>query len=129
MSIDDDLIISCDDLNLALGAWSSNDRSLVGFSPRLHAFDVITGAIKYLRWQHVYWSGTYTIMLTKAAIFHRDYLSDFVQLIRPEQLDQIDKNRNCEDLALAYVIARVVSCAVISIPFHLCYLISDYNTL
>lgn len=32
------------------------------------------GQRNYLRWQHTWWSGTYSIILTKASLLHRDYL-------------------------------------------------------
>jgi hypothetical protein len=53
----------------------------VGFSPRMHAFDTSTGAMQYLKWQHTWWSGTYSIMLTKASIFHKKYLGAFFEVV------------------------------------------------
>ena len=81
----------------------SNKNVLVGFSPRMTTYDIITGDHKhsrhfllgfftlllasllhsfsdplgqrrYLRWQNTWWSGTYSIILTKACLLHRNYL-------------------------------------------------------
>ena len=42
-------------------------------------------------------------------MLHRDYLPLYDQLVPPFFLKFIDENRNCEDIAMAYVVARVVS--------------------
>lgn len=73
------------------------------------AYDVISGNQRYLNWQYTWWSGVYTIMLTKAAIMHRDYLPDYEKLVPKEMLTHIDKNRNCEDISMAHVVARQVT--------------------
>jgi hypothetical protein len=56
----------------------------------------------------------YTIMLTKAAILHRDFLPKYDQIIPKAMVEHIDKNRNCEDIAMAYVVAKEVrtTCAL-----------------
>ena len=60
------------------------------------------------RWQHSWWNGMYSIMLTKIAIFHKEYLDAYQRLIPPEMLQYVDKNRNCEDIAMAHVVAAEV---------------------
>jgi hypothetical protein len=54
----------------------------------------------------------YTVMLTKAALLHRDYLKDYDRLIPASMLEHIDKGRNCEDLAMAHVVAKEVRSAL-----------------
>jgi len=73
----------------------------------MHAYDIVSGNWRYLKWQHTWWSGVYSIMLTKASILHRDYLTSFSSgsLLPTEFLEHIDKTRNCEDIAMAYVVA------------------------
>lgn len=63
---------------------------------------------KYLRWQHTWWNGAYSIMLTKITLMHRKYLHRYTQLIPDEMNRYIDKHRNCEDLAMAHVVALEV---------------------
>ena len=50
-------------------------------------------------------------MLTKVSILHRDYLSEFFRLVPSNFLQHIDKNRNCEDIAMAYVVASISKAA------------------
>lgn len=107
LSIDDDLLISCDQLNEALQVWVANPRTLVGFSPRLDALNPQTGETRYLKWQHTWWNGAYSIMLTKAAFLHKKYLSLFFELLPEEYIQTIDASRNCEDIAMAFVVAKL----------------------
>lgn len=79
----------------------------------MHAYDILNGGLKYLRWQHTWWSGVYSIVLTKAAIVHRDYLTEFQATTPTTVLEYIDSNRNCEDLALAHLIAKMVSALIL----------------
>lgn len=105
LSVDDDLIIPCNTLRDNLRTWQSFDKTLVGFSPRMYAYDVYSGAIKYLKWQHTWWSGMYAIMLTKASFLHRDFLTEYEKTVPKVFLDHIKESRNCEDIAMAYTIA------------------------
>jgi len=106
LSIDDDLLISCRELSQAHSVWTANKRALVGFSPRMNAYDPNTGADRYLRWQHTWWNGVYSIILTKACFLHKNFLEQFFKVLPEERIRKIDANRNCEDIAMAYVVAR-----------------------
>jgi hypothetical protein len=105
LSVDDDIIIPCDSLGASFQVWQANKRALVGFSPRMNAFNTTTGHARYLRWQHTWWSGMYSIVLTKVSFLHRDYLAEYFKIIPDTFLQYIDAHRNCEDLAMAYVVA------------------------
>lgn len=99
------------------GSWSilcqlfTHRRVLVGFSPRMHVNDIYTGKLRYLNWQFTWWNGMYTIMLTKAAIMHKDYLPEYDKVVPAEMLTHIDTHRNCEDLAMAHVVAKLSDAA------------------
>ena len=55
----------------------------------------------------------YTIMLTKAALLHRDYLPEYDKQVPASMVQHIDENRNCEDIAMAYVVAKMVRTVLI----------------
>jgi len=86
-------------------------RALVGFSPRMHAHNVVSGALRYLKWQHTWWSGRYSIILTKCALMHRDYLPEYDKQVPAAMLQHIDEMRNCEDISMAYAVARLSGAA------------------
>lgn len=106
LSIDDDLLIPCEQLHQGLEVWTANERALVGFSPRMHGTDPVTGQDRYLRWQNTWWAGVYSISLTKASFLHRDYLASFFSVLPERTIASIDQHRNCEDLAMAYVVGK-----------------------
>ena len=107
LSIDDDLLISCQQLNQGFNIWTANEKALVGYSPRMHGVNAVTGEDKYMRWQNTWWSGVYSISLTKASFLHKQYLQDFFTVLPASFIADIDAHRNCEDLAMAYVVATV----------------------
>lgn len=78
---------------------------LVGISPRITTYDAITGLARYKNWQYTWWNGIYNIVLTKAALLHKKYLYEYSKVIPKEFLTFIDENRNCEDLAMAYLVS------------------------
>jgi hypothetical protein len=106
LSVDDDLSIPCNQLEFAVRVWAANKDAMVGFSPRLTTRDVYTGLSKYLRWQHTWWNGKYTLMLTKVALIHKKYLDLFQRSVPENVLNYIDKHRNCEDIVMAHVISQ-----------------------
>jgi hypothetical protein len=107
LSIDDDLIITCDTLRMGAKVWQANKNALVGFSPRLATIDVQSGVTGYLGWQKTWGTGIYSIMLSKVAFVHRDYLSAYHTHIPPGTLQHIQENRNCEDIALASLVGAM----------------------
>lgn len=105
-SVDDDIIVSCDTLTTLLEAWAVAPAQIVGPAPRL-----VTRDNRYLRWWYVWWNGRYSLVLTKVAVFHRDYLyaysanGDVMTAVR----EHVDKHRNCEDIAMSFLIANATN--------------------
>jgi hypothetical protein len=76
-SVDDDMRVPCEDLMLAHEVWRGSSRSIVGFMPRIHIRR--NGKLEYRCWWRVWWHGTYSIILTKAAILHHDFFGLYMQ--------------------------------------------------
>jgi hypothetical protein len=72
-TVDDDMRVECSELALAHETWRQSSRSIVGFMPRMH-LRAPNGNLIYRCWWRVWWSGRYSIILTKAAFLHHDYL-------------------------------------------------------
>jgi hypothetical protein len=124
LTIDDDIIIKCEDLSFLLHTWLVNQRVIVGISPRIHRYDAESGDLRYLNWQYTWWNGAYSIVLTKASVMHRSYILGpdpgpgqgdalpgnsvpiFDRNTPPRLLSFIDEQRNCEDLAIAHQTTR-----------------------
>ena len=74
----------------------------------MHTYNIESGKLQYLNWKFTWWNGIYTIMLTKASILDQKYLFDYDKVIPEKFLEHIDRSRNCEDIAMAYVVALKV---------------------
>jgi Glycosyl transferase family 64 domain len=104
-SVDDDMTFSCSDLVFAFDIWRLAQTSMVGFVPRLVTWEPSSQRHSYRSWWFTWWNGAYNLVLTKACFLHRDYLSSYAKL-PPPVLAYIDKHRNCEDLAMSFVVAK-----------------------
>ena len=103
-SVDDDIRVSCDDLTLAYEVWSASSRSIVGFMPRLHLRGKDDKLI-YRCWWRVWLHGAYSVILTKAAFLHHDYFKIYTNEMPAPIRELVDEERNCEDIAMQFLIS------------------------
>lgn len=61
----------------------------------------------------------YSIILTKAAIFHHDFLHQYTTIMPQSIRDLVDNSRNCEDIAMQFMIANVTGNPPIYVKGHL----------
>ncbi|CAM9219676.1 unnamed protein product, partial [Phaeothamnion confervicola] len=108
-SVDDDLIISCADVAHAFEVWRGARRAMVGFVPRLVTWDSLKGRYDYRSWWVTWWNGLYNVILTKACFLHRDHLEAYAHNLPRAARDLIDARRNCEDLAMSFVVAKNIA--------------------
>ncbi|KAG9138801.1 hypothetical protein Leryth_007436 [Lithospermum erythrorhizon] len=108
-SIDDDIIFPCASVELAFSVWQSAPDAMVGFVPRVHWVDESKGDqgnFVYGGWWSVWWTGTYSMVLSKAALFHKKYLSLYTYEMPASIREYVTKNRNCEDIAMSFLVAN-----------------------
>lgn len=108
-SIDDDIIFPCASVEFAFNVWRSAPDTMVGFVPRIHYVDQSKGNLDYYiygGWWSVWWMGTYSMVLSKAAFFHKKYLSLYSKEMPASIRDYVTKNRNCEDIAMSFLVAN-----------------------
>ncbi|GAB5030024.1 glucuronyl n-acetylglucosaminyl transferase ext2 [Nannochloropsis oceanica] len=132
LSLDDDLVIPCGTLDFAFSVWQAAPHSLVGFTPRLITWDAGTsataaegetegneggsgslgGSYRYQSsFKYVWWHGRYNLILTKCCFLHREFLSLYFSSLSSATLDYIDQKRNCEDIAMQFVVSNHTGCA------------------
>jgi hypothetical protein len=116
-SVDDDMRVSCADLNLAYEVWKGSQHSLVGFMPRTHLRK--NNQLVYRCWWTVWWRGSYSIILTKAAILHHNYFKVYTHKMPQVIRDYIDSKRNCEDIAMQYLMSEETNLPPIYVKGHL----------
>ncbi|CAL1374686.1 unnamed protein product [Linum trigynum] len=108
-SIDDDVIFPCSSVEFAFRVWQSAPDNMVGFVPRAHWLEQSHDNNKYYSyggWWSVWWTGTYSMVLSKAAFFHKKYLRLYTNEMPASLKDYITKNRNCEDIAMSFLVAN-----------------------
>jgi len=62
---------------------------------------------KYNGWWKVWLEGEYSIILTKAAFLHRKFLYAYTYDQNPAIREYVDKNRNCEDIAMQFLVSDI----------------------
>ncbi|XP_039134455.1 glycosyltransferase family 64 protein C4 [Dioscorea cayenensis subsp. rotundata] len=107
-SVDDDVIVPCSTLDFAFTVWQSASDTMVGFVPRTHWLVKKDGLAYYTYggWWSVWWMGTYSMVLSKAAFFHRKYLDLYTHKMPSSIHDYVTRERNCEDIAMSLLIAN-----------------------
>ncbi|KAL2927308.1 Glycosyltransferase family 64 protein C4 [Bienertia sinuspersici] len=108
-SIDDDVIFPCSSVELAFSIWQSAPDTMVGFVPRMHWLDQSGGNRDYYvygGWWSVWWMGTYSMVLSKAAFFHKKYLAMYTNELPISLRHYVAQNRNCEDIAMSFLVAN-----------------------
>eukprot|EP00897_Mesotaenium_endlicherianum_P007218 jgi/Mesen1/6524/ME000332S05531 len=114
-SVDDDMHVPCPTLELAFDVWLSAPSAMVGFVPRMHwliedeGAGAEAGKYKYGGWMSVWRSGMFSMVLTKAAFLHHKYLEMYTRDMPRQLLDYVHSNRNCEDIAMSYLVANATS--------------------
>jgi len=117
-AVDDDMRVPCDDLDTAYDVWQGSRDSLVGFMPRVHLRKK-NGLLEYRCWWRVWWHGVYSIVLTKAAIFNHKFLELYTTAMPQSIRDLVDTEKNCEDLAMQFLIANTTGLPPIYVKGHL----------
>lgn len=109
-SVDDDVIIPCRTLDYAFTVWQTAPLTMVGFVPRVHWLDGERSGLaqyEYGGWWTVWWTGTYSMVLSKAAFFHKKYLELYTHKMPSRIHDYVSRARNCEDIAMSLLVANV----------------------
>ncbi|KAI3793195.1 hypothetical protein L1987_35810 [Smallanthus sonchifolius] len=111
-SIDDDIIFHCSSVEFAFSVWQSAPDSMVGFVPRIHLINQSKengNSYTYGGWWPVWWTGTYSMILSKASFFHTKYLRMYTNEMPVSLLEYVKRNRNCEDIAMAFMVANATN--------------------
>ncbi|KAH7431544.1 hypothetical protein KP509_08G054700 [Ceratopteris richardii] len=109
-SVDDDVLVPCDTLKLAFTVWLSARDNMVGFVPRMHWSHGEESALQkytYGGWWSVWWTGTYSMVLSKCALFHMKYLDIYTNHMPAQIRDYVTSKRNCEDIAMSFLVANI----------------------
>ena len=107
-SHDDDLRLPCDDLEDGFQTWLQFPKQIVGFVNRHHQVEGDKAS-----WTYGF-PGTgakdqwYSMILTDASFLHRNWMENFFTDSPAGVLDFIENNRNCEDIAMNFLVAHKI---------------------
>lgn len=115
--VDDDIRVDCPSLERGFEAWRYHPNSMAGFYPRLALTRSSTkGIIRqeskvnrvYHNWPMVFANHKFNMIMTKASFFHSKYLEMYHNDEKnpKEVLALVDEQKNCEDIAMAFVVAQ-----------------------
>ncbi|GIL47693.1 hypothetical protein Vafri_4457 [Volvox africanus] len=108
LSLDDDIVAPCEVLDQLFVIWRRDPYNMAGFYPRLHVLDQ-NCKFRYLQgFGTLFWHRKYSLVLTKAAMLHRDYLEYYTNHMDHFIRRHVDAVHNCEDLAMALLVGSSI---------------------
>jgi hypothetical protein len=116
-NVDEDVRMPCAALSAGFKAWRANADVLVGYYPRTHVPDATGCGWRYVwddlsLWRH----GDFSIVLTKAAFMRTGYMSLYAQGLPAAARRFIDEHKNCEDIAMQILTAKVTGKPPVYVP-------------
>eukprot|EP00587_Corethron_hystrix_P003942 CAMPEP_0113331198 /NCGR_PEP_ID=MMETSP0010_2-20120614/22325_1 /TAXON_ID=216773 ORGANISM="Corethron hystrix, Strain 308" /NCGR_SAMPLE_ID=MMETSP0010_2 /ASSEMBLY_ACC=CAM_ASM_000155 /LENGTH=419 /DNA_ID=CAMNT_0000194377 /DNA_START=24 /DNA_END=1283 /DNA_ORIENTATION=+ /assembly_acc=CAM_ASM_000155 len=105
ISLDDDLLRPCDALDSGFFRWKRNPNRMVGFDARSHVED--EEGWKYGSMSTTKKANTYSLILTRAAFVHSDYLKIYMDHLPRNIFNYVAINFNCEDIAMSLLVSAL----------------------
>jgi len=136
LSIDDDVLRPCMALDSGFFRWSHSPDRMVGFDPRVHLMDpetdiwtvgfginslILPILLQFSQFSHLrlllnqygayseawHQENEYSMVLTRAAFLHRDYLYMYTKYLPREIYKEVENNFNCEDIAMSLFVSAL----------------------
>ncbi|XP_056437910.1 exostosin-1 [Gadus chalcogrammus] len=103
LSLDEDSVLSTNEVDFAFRVWQSFPERIVGYPARSHYWD--SGRA---RWGYTSkWTNDYSMVLTGAAFYHRYYHYLYTHYIPANLLTMVDRMANCEDILMNFLVSAV----------------------
>uniref|UniRef100_W5KYT6 Exostosin glycosyltransferase 1 n=1 Tax=Astyanax mexicanus TaxID=7994 RepID=W5KYT6_ASTMX len=103
LSLDEDSVLSTNEVDFAFIVWHSFPERIVGYPARSHYWDGGKG-----RWGYTSkWTNEYSMVLTGAAFYHRYYNYLYTHYLPSRLLSMVDQLANCEDILMNFLISAV----------------------
>ncbi|KAF4092072.1 hypothetical protein AMELA_G00016780 [Ameiurus melas] len=103
LSLDEDSVLSTNEVDFAFIVWHSFPERIVGYPGRSHYWDATKG-----RWGYTSkWTNEYSMVLTGAAFYHRYYHFLYTHYLPSRLLSMVDQLANCEDILMNFLVSTV----------------------
>lgn len=102
-SLDDDALITTDEIDFAFHVWKEFPERIVGYPAREHFYDTTKN-----RWSYTSkYTNEYSMILTGAAVYHRYYNYLYTNLLSSAFTQIVDQYQNCEDILMNFLVSHV----------------------
>ena len=128
LSLDDDAIISIDEIDYGFEVYQANPTRIVGYSARFHHYlntkivkknSIPNSYMNVSRWAYTSKSSNdFSLVMTGGAFVHRYFLELYNVMTKrtlEKSLSVVDQYKNCEDLLLNFIISSNTGRAPIKI--------------
>uniref|UniRef100_A0A667YZB6 Exostosin glycosyltransferase 1 n=1 Tax=Myripristis murdjan TaxID=586833 RepID=A0A667YZB6_9TELE len=103
LSLDEDSVLSTNEVDFAFIVWQSFPERIVGYPARSHYWDSSRS-----RWAYTSkWTNDYSMVLTGAAFYHRYYHYLYTYYVPASLLTMVDRMANCEDILMNFLVSAV----------------------
>uniref|UniRef100_A0A8C4RX18 Exostosin-1-like n=1 Tax=Erpetoichthys calabaricus TaxID=27687 RepID=A0A8C4RX18_ERPCA len=103
LSLDEDTVLSTNEIDFAFTVWKSFPDRIVGYPARSHYWDSSKA-----RWSYTSkWTNEYSMVLTGAAFYHRYYHFLYTHYLPASLHNMVDQMANCEDILMNFLVSAV----------------------
>ncbi|NP_001161530.1 exostosin 1-like protein [Saccoglossus kowalevskii] len=103
LSLDEDAILTTDEVDFAFSVWQFFPDRLVGYPSRSHFWNEVKS-----KWGYTSkWTNDYSMVLTGAAFYHRYYSYLFSEYLPAKLRNRVDDLNNCEDILMNFLVSHV----------------------
>ncbi|XP_077990001.1 exostosin-1-like [Glandiceps talaboti] len=104
LSLDEDAMLTTDEVDFAFSVWQSFPDRLIGYPSRSHYWDEAKS-----KWGYTSkWTNDYSMVLTGAAFYHRYYNTLFSEFLPAKLRHRVDELNNCEDILMNFLVSHVI---------------------
>ncbi|XP_014262260.1 exostosin-1 [Cimex lectularius] len=103
LSLDEDALLTTDEIDFAFQVWKHFPERIVGYPARSHYWDDAKGSWGYTS----KWTNDYSIVLTGAAFYHRYFNHLYTDWLSPLLLKTVEQSHNCEDILMNFLVSHV----------------------
>ncbi|XP_078504416.1 exostosin-1a-like [Lissotriton helveticus] len=103
LSLDDDTVLSTNEVDFAFTVWCSFPERIVGYPARSHFWDPGKAWWAYTS----KWTNDYSMVLTGAAFYHRYYHYLYTFYLPSSLHSMVDQMANCEDILMNFLVSAV----------------------
>lgn len=103
LSLDEDSVLTTDEIDFAFEVWRQFPDRIVGYPARSHYWDDSKNSWGYTS----KWTNDYSIVLTSAAFYHRYYNLLYTNWLNPLLHKTVEQSQNCEDILMNFLVSHV----------------------